>query len=304
MTNGRPSDGDESRRGSELDPRGSNAADSAEPESAADETRAPRARRGDGGPLIAIRRISRKAWSTLIVLGVTVSIGTFVVDRLIESGEDLLLDAVRVTVASHETSSYLFPATVRPADAPAEGAASDRFVAWAERSGGIPYGGIRVRLVLAGRDEAPVTVTRIRVRVQTREETRGSWVNLATECGGFVRKRVFRADLAQTPPRIDFYRNGKVQERPAFKVTAADPELFDVEITTGDQTYSLVIVADYSVEGRTGSAVVKHPSGEPFVLAGGGRPRVFKEVWRGQAGFVLERRRAELAADPGDLVPC
>lgn len=254
-------------------------------------------------PAGALRRISRRAWSTMIVLGMAAALGTYVVNRLIDAGEDRLLDALKVTVTSHQTSSYLFPATAGPGEAPPGGSASDRFTAWAERSGAVPYGGIRVRLVLVGRDESPVTVTRVGIKVLAAEETRGSWVNRASDCGGLARRRLFRADLANDPPSVNFYRNGKVDARPAFRVSASDPELFDLEVQAGDQTYSMVIVADYSVEGRTGSTIVHAPDGEPFTLAGGGRPRVFREVLRGRQRVVLERQRS-VRIRPENFMPC
>jgi len=222
--------------------------------------------------------LSTRIWAALAAFGVLGAIGATVFAELWESGKDLVLSPLLVTVHEREgvTPNFLFPASVNPHETPGRITAIEDLVQWAHDSDAVPYGETLLRVIIQGRDAAPVVITDLKIRLLTREPLDDGWVTM-WECPQptDVRVREFRGDLDEPDPRVWLFDPRQPKRRTVFKVSSSEPEVFDIQVTAGTGILQWVLDIAYSTEGRTGVYTIKATDGGPFVTAGGGDASVY-----------------------------
>lgn len=243
-------------------------------------TRPPDGANAPPAPQSAARRFRGRIWAAIAALGVLGSVGAYLTDLVLESAKDRLTEPIAVDVRDTTPSpNYLFAAAVRPEDAPvAHDSGQDAFREWAAAQQGIPYQDAGFELILRGRDPEPVVVQEIRVVVTDRSTAPAdTWVNAWDGCGAAVPVRLLTVDLATQPPKVDLYVDGVPSNDAVFRITEAEVEVFDVEVSAGAGVISYVFEVHYSSAGRDGSIRVDD-EGTPFRIAGGGAPAVFSTL--------------------------
>ena len=211
--------------------------------------------------------------AVLAALGILGAIGAYyvpgVLDRLGSVTTDRLPFEVELLGDQTDEPSYLFPTNLRPSDLPAELLARprriDEFRRWATDHDAVLAIGATIRFVLRGRTDAVVHINEVRVRVVELRPARCGWVNSWGPQGGAVSPRVLEVNLDRvTEQRWSI--DGEPAQRPAFTVTAADEETFDLELSAEEFEANWVIDIAYSSAERDGRHTIDD-GGKPFILA-------------------------------------
>jgi hypothetical protein len=211
--------------------------------------------------------------AVLAALGILGAIGAYyvpgVLDRLGSVATDRLPFEVELLGDQTDEPSYLFPTSVRPSDLPARLLAQprrmDEFRRWATDHEAVLAVGAKIRFVLRGRTEAVVHINEVTVRVVELRPARCGWINSWGPQGGAVSPRVLEVNLDRAAEQR-WSIDGEPAQRPAFTVTAADQETFDLDLSAEESEAYWVIDIDYSSAERDGRHTIDD-GGKPFVLA-------------------------------------
>jgi hypothetical protein len=236
--------------------------------------------------------------AVLAALGILGAIGAYyvpgVLDRLGSVATDRLPFEVELLGDQTDEPSYLFPTNVRPSDLPAELLALPRrmneFRSWATDHEAVLAIGAQIRFVLRGRTEAVVHINEVTVRVVELRPARCGWVNSWGPQGGAVSPRVLEVNLDRaTEQRWSI--DGEPAQRPAFTVTAADEETFDLEVSAEESEAHWVIDIAYSSAERDGQHTIDD-GGKPFVLASRAAADTYESIDGEPLALVSSRVRA------------
>ncbi|WP_157881960.1 hypothetical protein [Streptomyces rubellomurinus] len=92
-------------------------------------------------------------------------------------------------------------------------------------------------------------------------------------CGAGQDERPFDVDLDPTPPKVIAVQGTKPLTQFPFRIEAADPEVFVLNISDTSDECWFTIELDWVKQGEPGTTVVDD-RGKPFhVMGAGGRPR-------------------------------
>jgi len=222
--------------------------------------------------------------AVLTALGILGAIGAYyvpgVLDRLGSVASDRLPFEVDLLGDQTDEPSYLFPTNVRPSDVPAEVLARprrmDEFRRWAANHDGVLAIGAKIRFILRGRTEAVVHINEVRVRVVELRPARCGWINSWGPQGGAVSPRVLEAHLDRVAEQR-WSVDGEPVPRPAFTLSAADEETFDLDLSAEEFEAHWVIDIAYSSAERDGQHTIDD-GGKPFVLASRAAADTYKSI--------------------------
>ncbi|MCX5384892.1 helix-turn-helix transcriptional regulator [Streptomyces sp. NBC_00083] len=149
---------------------------------------------------------------------------------------------------------------------------------WARALGGVDGGGLKLELTATGKSEDAVVITGISVRVVGREAPL-AWTaySMGQGCGGGVVPQTFDLDLDApqpvTKPVAGHQGDNVVPAKDfPFKVSAHDPEVYDLDVHTEDHDVSWYLEVGWSSGERSGKVTV-NDGGKPFhTSAVKGRP--------------------------------
>lgn len=145
--------------------------------------------------------------------------------------------------------------------------------AWAAALGGVPAGDLRLQLTAQGVPGRPVVLHALYVRVvSSGPAPKGRGYTPASGCGGGIEPASFDVDLDPAVPRARPLP-GSGEDRPAtvtdfpFQVSAADPQVLDVDAHTADHDVSWYLELVWSCGDRQGTLKVDD-NGKPFRTVG------------------------------------
>lgn len=185
-----------------------------------------------------------------------------------------LAATVEFTPSKDNCEGWTFPGK-RPEDIPVP--PGEPTAVWAHQLGGIDNSITRLRLVIQGMNSHDVVLRNMRI-VELRRAPLpiGTDVSLRTGCGGDLHARNYRVMLDSAAPdfelvtRADGDRVRVVKKPFGYKVSATDPEIFDIEANAAGENYrqcdcliAWKLALDWTHKGEQGTLIVDD-KGAPF----------------------------------------
>ncbi|MFJ8650275.1 hypothetical protein ACIRNI_29730 [Streptomyces sp. NPDC093546] len=178
------------------------------------------------------------------------------------------------TPSKDNCEGWTFPGK-RPEDIPIP--PGEPTAEWAHQLGGIDNSITRLRLVIQGMNNHDVVLRNMRiVEVRRGPLPAGTDVSLRTGCGGDLLARNYRVMLAGDAPDFELVTradDGKLEviKKPfGYKVSATDPEIFDIEANAAGEDYrqcdclvTWKLALDWTHKGKQGTLIVDN-KGAPF----------------------------------------